>query len=96
MSKKSVKRKPITRVEADVKQGLTSAQVEERKQNGYTNVAQNNNEKNFLQILAGNLFTFFNAILMTIALIFIGFIYSCNNECNDGYNSGSPQYEGHT
>ena len=78
MSKKSVKRKPITRVEADVKQGLTSAQVEERKQNGYTNVAQNNNEKNFLQILAGNLFTFFNAILMTIALIFIGFIIYFN------------------
>lgn len=74
MSKKAVKRNPIVRVEPDVQTGLTSEQVEERIKNGYANIATDNNDKNFLQILAGNLFTFFNAILMTIALIFIGFI----------------------
>ena len=38
MSKRSAKRKPITRVEPDVKLGLTAEQVEERRQNGYANV----------------------------------------------------------
>ena len=66
MAKKQ-KRLPVERVEADIRTGLTSAQAEERRKKGYANVVTDKNEKSFLKILAGNTFTFFNAILFLIA-----------------------------
>ncbi len=74
MGKRTKKRPPIQRVEADVKTGLNSQQVKERVDNGYVNVVTDKNDKTFLQILAGNTFTFFNAILLSIALVFIAFM----------------------
>ncbi|MCR5456883.1 MAG: hypothetical protein K6F14_02265 [Clostridiales bacterium] len=81
--KESQKRTPIERVEPDVSTGLTSAQVEERVKNGYANIVTDNTDKSFLQILASNMFTFFNAILITIALLFIGFIIYLKATGND-------------
>lgn len=76
--KKGVKREPIQRVEADAQTGLTAAQAEERVKKGYSNVTVDPNDKSPLKILAGNLFTFFNSILFTIAAIFIGFMIYFN------------------
>lgn len=78
MSKKTEQRPPIKRVEAAPEQGLTAQAVEERVQKGYVNIATDPNEKSTLKIIAGNLFTFFNTILMIIAGIFIAFIIYLN------------------
>ncbi|MBQ3935229.1 MAG: HAD-IC family P-type ATPase [Clostridia bacterium] len=77
MAKKQ-KRLPVERVEADIRTGLTSAQAEERRKKGYANVVTDKNEKSFLKILAGNTFTFFNAILFLIAAVFLFFIIYFN------------------
>ena len=77
--KKSKKVKPpIDRVQAAYDAGLTSKEVEERVRKGYTNTTEDPNQKTILQILANNLFTFFNIVLFTIAFIFIGFIIYLN------------------
>ena len=72
------RREPIQRIETDAETGLTSAQAEERVRKGYNNITVDPNNKSPLKILAGNLFTFFNSILFTIAAIFIGFIIYLN------------------
>jgi len=72
--KKKVQRRPIDRVEADVSVGLTASQVDERKEKGYSNASSDSGEKTTGQIILGNLFTFFNTILFSIAFIFIGFM----------------------
>ena len=74
MSRKNLKREPIDRIEADIKVGLTEEQVADRKRKGYANVTVDPNEKSTAKIIAGNLFTFFNTVLFSIALVFIGFI----------------------
>lgn len=74
MSKKPSLREPIERVQASSEKGLTAEQVEERVKKGYVNIATNPNEKSTLKIIAGNLFTFFNIVLLTIAGIFIFFM----------------------
>ena len=77
--KKSKKVKPpIDRVQTAYDTGLTSKEVEERVKKGYTNTTEDPNQKTILQILANNLFTFFNIVLFTIAFIFIGFIIYLN------------------
>lgn len=78
MSKKPQQKPPIERVEAAPEQGLSAKAVEERVQKGYVNKATDPNEKSTLKIIAGNLFTFFNTILMIIAGIFIAFIIYLN------------------
>lgn len=79
MNKKAVERPFIERVEADPSRGLTQAQVAERVSKGYCNVATDPNNKSTLKILAENLFTFFNVVLFSIALLFIGFIIYLNS-----------------
>ena len=64
----------LDRVQAPAETGLTAAQVAERQQKGYVNIATDPNEKSAFKIVAGNLFTFFNTVLMIIAAIFIGFM----------------------
>ena len=78
MSKKVVEKPFIERVEADPSAGLTQKQVDERVSKGYVNVATDPNDKSTLKILAGNLFTFFNIMLFSIALVFIAFIIYLN------------------
>ena len=64
----------IERFEPDPLVGLTESQAEERKRKGLINVSKDNTEKSTAKIIAGNLFTFFNVVLFSIALIFVGFI----------------------
>ncbi len=68
------KKEPFERIETDEKKGLTKEQAEERISKGYGNVADDPNEKGALKIIAGNLFTFFNVVLLSIAALFITFI----------------------
>lgn len=79
MSKKKIQRQPIERIEASPDTGLSNAAVEERVKKGYVNVATDPNEKTTLKIIVGNLFTFFNTVLLIIALILIGMIIYLNS-----------------
>lgn len=74
MKKTKMQKPPVDRVEASHEAGLSTQQVEERKQKGYVNVTEDPNQKTVLQILAHNLFTFFNIVLFSIAIVFIGFM----------------------
>ncbi len=78
MSKKAVQREPVERIQTSAEVGLTSEQVAERTKKGYVNIATDPNEKTTLKIIAGNLFTFFNVVLMIIAAVFIFFMIYLN------------------
>ena len=78
MKNKKAEKPPIKRVQATCETGLTKQEVDERIRKGYVNVAQDPNRKNMAQIVANNLFTFFNIVLFTIAFVFIGFIIYLN------------------
>lgn len=71
MSKNNKVKPPITRLQPDPETGLSSAAVEERIRKGYRNIAADPNDKTTLKIIAGNLFTFFNIVLLSIAMILI-------------------------
>ncbi|MBQ3866151.1 MAG: HAD-IC family P-type ATPase, partial [Clostridia bacterium] len=71
--KKTQQKAPIERVQADAERGLTAQQVRERTEKGYVNKVTDTGEKTGRQILFSNLFTFFNTILFSIALLFIVF-----------------------
>ena len=71
MKKPIAQLQPIERVQAKPEEGLSSAAVEERVKKGYVNIATDPNEKSTLKIIAGNLFTFFNIVLLSIALVLI-------------------------
>ena len=79
MKKKTTVRQPIDRVQASPEAGLSEQQVKERVDKGYSNIATDPNEKSTLKILAGNLFTFFNCVLLTIAAVFLIFIIYLNS-----------------
>lgn len=74
MRQKNIQRPPLKRIQADPDKGLTAEEVRERVNKGYLNITTDPNEKSALKIIAANLFTFFNTVLFTIALIFIGFM----------------------
>ncbi len=78
MSRKTIKKIPIDRVNAAPDRGLTAAQVQERLQKGYANIVTDTNQKTTAQVIFGNIFTFFNTILFIIAAIFIFFIIYFN------------------
>ena len=72
----------IERVNADINSGLTIDQVNERKEKGFTNKSSKTNEKTIPQIVFHNVFTFFNTILLIIAVtfaIFIIYLYASGN-----------------
>ncbi len=79
MSRKQVQKSPIDRVQVKPDAGLTAQQVEERVKKGHVNIATDPNEKSTLKIIAGNLFTFFNVVLMIIAAIFLIFMIYLNS-----------------
>ncbi len=69
-SKKKKKEKgstPVVRFNATVKEGLTSEQVQQRIEEGRTNVVQNKNTKTYRSIILGNIFTFFNLLSFFVA-----------------------------
>ena len=72
--KNKIQKSDIKRVDADIDRGLNDDQVNERLLGGFANIAYDPNEKSTAKIVFDNLFTFFNAVLFTIALVFLGFI----------------------
>ena len=70
MSKKR-ERLPIERVSASCDKGLTQDEVKERLDKGYGNTTTDVNQKSAISIILGNLFTFFNTILFSIAALFV-------------------------
>ena len=72
--KKTTIKKPINRITPDPDTGLTESQVQERKDSGYSNIITDTGEKSTGSIIFHNLFTFFNTILMAIALLFLVFV----------------------
>lgn len=53
--------------------GLTAAQVESRKSEGYVNEMPRKKGKSVLQIFLGNIFTFFNMLYLVIAVILMAY-----------------------
>ncbi|MGI6010899.1 MAG: cation-translocating P-type ATPase [Ruminococcus sp.] len=66
-----ISRKPIDRIAADPKTGLTSAQVNERVQSGYANTPVDPPSKTIKEIVLGNLLTYFNLVFAVIAVLLI-------------------------
>ena len=82
---------PLERINSDFQTGLTREQVEERTRKGYVNLADDPNEKGAFKIVMGNLFTFFNVVLLLIAFMFIGFIIYLNAS---GHSDVADEYFG--
>ena len=74
MKKRIVEKEPITNIFADPNIGLNGEQVNERIAKGYVNKTSKSNEKTVGMIVFHNIFTFFNTILIIIAIIFLAFI----------------------
>lgn len=64
-------RLPTTRYTVDPYTGLTSAQVKEYAQNGWTNKAVEPPSKSVSEIIKSNVFTYFNLIFIVIAVLLI-------------------------
>lgn len=69
-----LRRRPTTRYEADIRTGLTKAQVAEYKANGWSNEAVEPPSKSVKDIIKSNTITYFNLIflLITVVLILVG------------------------
>ena len=75
-------RQPLDRARPDYDKGLSYSDVAVRVEKGYHNKTSNANEKTIGQIVFHNVFTFFNTILIIIALtflIFIIYLYATGN-----------------
>ncbi|MBQ1314300.1 MAG: cation-translocating P-type ATPase [Clostridia bacterium] len=59
----------VPAVNAPLEQGLTAAQVRERKQNGYANVSNEKNTKSVSDIIKSNVFTYFNGVFIVLAIL---------------------------
>ena len=83
MSKsKKIVREPLDREKPDYEQGLSYSDVAIRAEKGYHNKTSKANEKSVGEIIFHNVFTFFNTILLIIAvtfIIFIVYLYSTGN-----------------
>lgn len=62
------------RINPDLNTGLLPNEIEIRKANGDVNNAESETGKTYLQIILGNVFTFFNLLMFAIALLFIMFV----------------------
>ena len=59
-------------------QGLSQAQVEERRQKGLTNQVTISTERTTWQIVRSNIFTYFNFIFLVLAILLV-LVQSWNN-----------------
>ena len=66
-----LKRKNVKRFEPSVEEGLTSEQVQLRIDEGFANKTPNKYTKSIWAIIASNLFTYFNILMIIIAVILI-------------------------
>ena len=74
MKNKSSHKQPVERIQPAPDAGLSAQAVEERVKKGYVNISTDPNEKSTLKIITGNLLTFFNLVLFSIALLLVGMI----------------------
>ena len=63
----------ISHPDPDPKKGLSSAEVQERKDKGLTNSALVKVQKSYAQIVFSNFFTFFGCVLFGVSIIFLIF-----------------------
>ncbi|MFA6755502.1 MAG: HAD-IC family P-type ATPase [Bacilli bacterium] len=68
MSKKNIE---IKRYEASIKQGLSKKQVEYNKSIGQVNKVRDKKKDQYFKIFIKNIFTFFNMLLLALAIILI-------------------------
>ena len=61
----------LNRFKPDLKTGLTADEVEYMKQHGKTNEVKNPTNKSYVQIVFGNIFTFFNILMFAIAAVLL-------------------------
>jgi len=61
----------LPRVEADLEVGLSAAEAELRLKNGYSNENPEPSERSTVQIIADNVFTYFNLIFVTLGVLVI-------------------------
>ena len=61
----------VPRFEVDLKNGLTQEQVDKRIAENLTNKVENKNVKTYRKIFFGNIFTFFNMLVFTVAAALI-------------------------
>ncbi len=59
----------VPAVNAPLERGLTAAEVQERKANGYANVSNEKNTKSVSEIVKSNVFTYFNGIFIVLAIL---------------------------
>lgn len=69
-----VVRKPVQRILPDISYGLSTEQVQERTEKGWSNLPVDPPSKSIKEIITSNVFTYFNLIFAVIAvlLIFVG------------------------
>ena len=75
----------VPAVNAPLEQGLTAAQVRERKQNGYANVSNEKNTKSVSDIIKSNVFTYFNGVFIVLAILM--FVGACSGSTTGGFKS---------
>lgn len=71
MKRRSEEIKEIKRYDADYQNGLSDEIVNQRKENKLVNIASNPTNKSYLQIIFGNIFTFFNILMFAIAALLL-------------------------
>lgn len=59
----------IPAVNPPLERGLSSAEVAERKANGYANISNNQNTRTLKEIVKSNVFTYFNGIFIVLAIL---------------------------
>ena len=59
------------RYNPSIEEGLTDDIINQRKENGFVNISRNPTNKSYLQIIFGNIFTFFNILMFAIAALLL-------------------------
>ena len=59
------------RFQPDLNTGLSLEEVEYHEHSGNINISENSTEKTYLQIILNNVFTFFNILMLSIAVIMV-------------------------
>lgn len=60
-----------TRYNPSIEEGLSEELVNQRKEKGFVNIAKSPTNKSYLQIVIGNIFTFFNILMFAIAILLL-------------------------
>ena len=66
-----IERTPTTRYEPDYEEGLTSAQAEEHRRDGWGNISVDPPAQTTEEIIKENVFTYFNLIFLVLAILLI-------------------------